>query len=330
MQLNRPITMISNQWLDLTLEEFCRVLADLGYDGIELSEGHFNARRAAECRDYAQEIKTLLHKNNLCCQAISAHLSGQCVGDLYDPRLDSFAPDRLKGQPEMIREWAIENVKSIAIAASNMDVQIVTGFMGSPVWKYWYSFPATTSEMINGAFDEIYELWSPIFDVFDRVGVRFALEVHPTEIAFDYYTTQRLLERFAWRPTLGLNFDPSHLLWQGMDPVLFLRHFASRVYHVHLKDVAVNQDGLSSVLGSHLEFGDGRRGWNFRSLGRGQVDFESIIRELNDAGYAGPLSVEWEDSSMNRLYGAKESLMFARRMDFDASGIAFDMYMKNK
>jgi sugar phosphate isomerase/epimerase len=200
--------------------------------------------------------------------------------------------------------------------------------MGSAVWKYWYSFPQTTDQMIDDAFAEIVKLWTPILDEFDSCGVKFALEVHPTEIAFDFYTAARLLKEFKDRPTLGFNFDPSHLIWQGMKPHLFVRDFASRIYHVHMKDAAVTLDGRSSIIGSHLAFGDNRRGWNFRSLGHGDVDFESIVRELNAAGYAGPLSVEWEDSGMEREFGAKEALAFVRRVDFAPSNIAFDAAMQ--
>lgn len=328
--MGHSITMISNQWLDLSLEEICAVLSQLGYDGIELSEGHFSPEKAAQDTRYAEKVREVISSSGLACMAISGHLSGQCVGDLYDPRLDAFVPELLRGKPAEIRSWAIARMKTIAKAASNLGVHIITGFMGSPVWKYWYSFPATPKEMVDAAYDEIYELWSPIFDEFDKFDVRFALEVHPTEIAFDYYTTERLLERFDRRPTLGLNFDPSHLLWQGINPALFLRNLSDRIYHVHLKDVSVNLDGLSGILGSHLEFGDGRRGWNFRSLGRGQVNFEEIIRELNHCGYNGPLSVEWEDSDMDRMFGARESLTFARKIDFDPSEIAFDEFMRNK
>jgi sugar phosphate isomerase/epimerase len=202
--------------------------------------------------------------------------------------------------------------------------------MGSPIWKYWYSFPQTTKEMIDAAFKEIVRLWSPIFDEFDRQGVKFALEVHPTEIAFDYYTAQRLLKEFDYRPTLGFNFDPSHLQWQGVNPVLFLRDFADRIYHVHMKDAAVTLDGRAGILGSHLEFGDTRRGWNFRSLGHGDVDFENIIRELNAIAYQGPLSVEWEDSGMDREYGAREACEFVRKIDFPPSEVAFDSALKKE
>lgn len=216
----------------------------------------------------------------------------------------------------------------MARAAKNMGVKVVTGFTGSPIWAYWYSFPPTPEEMVEEGFNKIVELWTPIFDEFDKQGVRFALEVHPTEIAFDLYTTEKLLRHLNRRPTLGINFDPSHLVWQGVEPHLFIREFGDRIYHVHMKDAAVTLDGKAGILGSFLTFGDPRRGWNFRSLGHGDVNFEEIIRELNAIGYDGPLSVEWEDSGMDREFGARESLKFVRRMNFSPSTMAFDESMK--
>jgi sugar phosphate isomerase/epimerase len=222
----------------------------------------------------------------------------------------------------------MEEMKLTARAAKNLGCYVVNGFMGSPIWKFWYSFPPTSEEMVEQGFQKIKELWTPILDEFDRCGVKFALEVHPTEIAFDFYTAKRLLEVFDYRPNLGFNFDPSHLLWQGMAPHLFIREFPDRIFHVHMKDVAVTLDGKASLIGSHLPFGDLHRGWNFRSLGHGNVDFESIIRELNAIGYNGPLSVEWEDNGMDREFGAREALEFVRSHDFPPSGVAFDSHMK--
>jgi sugar phosphate isomerase/epimerase len=219
-------------------------------------------------------------------------------------------------------------MKLIARSAKNMGVTVVNGFMGSPVWKYWYSFPQTSEEMIADAFKEIVRLWSPIFDEFDRLDIKFALEVHPTEIAFDYYTAERLLKEFDYRPTLGFNFDPSHLIWQGVSPEIFIRDFHDRIFHVHMKDAAVTRDGKAGVLGSHLSFGDTRRGWNFRSLGHGDVDFENIIRELNAINYQGPLSVELEDTGMDREFGAKEACAFVKKIDFPPSTFAFDDALK--
>jgi sugar phosphate isomerase/epimerase len=184
--------------------------------------------------------------------------------------------------------------------------------------------------MIDEAYKQIVKLWTPIFDEFDKSGVKFALEVHPTEIAFDYYTAERLLKEFKNRKTLGFNFDPSHLIWQGVTPHIFIRDFARQILHVHMKDAAVTLDGKAGILGSFLTFGDVRRGWNFRSLGHGDVDFENIIRELNAINYKGPLSVEWEDSGMNRETGAKESCDFVRHLNFSPSETAFDDALKTE
>ncbi|MDA8426500.1 MAG: sugar phosphate isomerase/epimerase [Treponema sp.] len=328
--MSRPVTLFTGQWADLGFEALCAKVESFGYDGLEIAcwGDHMDVRRAATEPKYAEERKATLAKHGLKCWALGAHLSGQCVGDLWDPRLDGFAPAEHKGRPEKIREWAIQEMKYTARAAKNMGCKTVTGFMGSPVWKYFYSFPQTSDEMIAEAFEEIRRLWTPIFDEFDSCGVKFALEVHPTEIAFDYYTAQRLLEVFERRPTLGFNFDPSHLVWQGLKPHLFVRDFGDRIYHVHMKDAAVTLDGRSGILGSHIAFGDTRRGWNFRSLGHGDVDFENIVRELNAIGYQGPLSVEWEDSGMEREYGAREALAFVRKVDFAPSNVAFDAAMQ--
>jgi sugar phosphate isomerase/epimerase len=328
--MTRPITLFTGQWADLPFETLCQMASSWGYDGLEIAcwGDHMDVRRAASDPAYVEERKVILARYGLGCWALGAHLAGQCVGDLHDERLDGFAPAEVKGKPEALRAWAVEEMKATARAAAAMGCKVVNGFMGSPIWKAWYAFPPASEAMIEAGFDKIKGLWTPIFDEFDSQGVKFGLEVHPTEIAFDLYTAERLLDKFARRPALGFNFDPSHLQWQGLRPHLFIRRFPDRIYHVHMKDAAVTLDGKSGILGSHLPFGDLRRGWNFRSLGHGDVEFEEIIRELNAVGYAGPLSVEWEDNGMEREYGAKESLEFVRSINFAPSTVAFDKEMK--
>jgi sugar phosphate isomerase/epimerase len=178
--------------------------------------------------------------------------------------------------------------------------------------------------MIDTGFQEFADRWNPILDVFAECGVRFALEVHPTEIAFDTVTAQRALDALGRREEFGFNFDPSHLHWQGVDSVEFIRTFHDRIYHVHIKDAVVTLNGRSGILGSHLNFGDPRRGWDFRSPGRGGIDFEEIIRALNQIGYEGPLSVEWEDCGMDREHGAAEACEFVHNLDFSPSQRQFD------
>jgi len=326
----RPVTLFTGQWADLPFAALCQKARAFGYDGLEIAcQGEqLDARRAATDPRYVEERRAVLRENGLRVFALGAHLAGQCVGDRPDARLDPFAPPEARGSPERIRAWGIQEMKYAAQAARAMGAGVVTGFMGSPAWHAWYAWPPTSERLVEDAFQEIVRLWTPILDEFDACGVRFALEVHPTEIAFDFYTAQRLLEAFRRRPALGFNFDPSHLQWQGMKPHLFVRDFGDRIYHVHMKDCAVRLDGRSGILGSHLPFGDPRRGWDFRSLGHGDVDFDEIIRALNAAGYRGPLSVEWEDSGMDRDAGAREALEFVRRVDFAPSSIAFDAAMK--
>ena len=327
--MKRPITIASGQFGDLSLEELCKLVSSIGYEGIEVAcQAHINVHKVLEDDAYVAQFRATLEKYGLNVWALGAHLIGQCVGDNWDPRLDNFAPNALAGKPDEIRAWAVEEMKTVARAAQKLGVKVVTCFLGSPIWAYWYSFPQTPPSMVDEGFARIKELWTPIFDVYDECGVRLALEVHPTEIAFDYYSTKRLLDMLDWRPTLGLNFDPSHLQWQGMDPCLFLRDFASRIYHVHMKDVKVKLDGRSGILGSHIEFGDRSRGWNFVSLGHGDVDFDGIIRELNQMGYDGPLSVAWEDSGMERTSGAAEAFEFTKKINFSPSDISFDAALK--
>jgi sugar phosphate isomerase/epimerase len=327
--MKRPITITTGQFGDLSLEELCKLVSSIGYEGIEVAcHAHVDVHRVLEDDEYVEWFKSILNKYNLKVWALGAHLIGQCVGDNWDSRLDNFAPYSLSGKPDEIRIWAIDEMKVVARAAEKLGIHIVTGFLGSPIWYYWYSFPQTTQVMVDEGFRKIKDLWSPIFDIFDECDVKFALEVHPTEIAFDYYTTKKLFEVFENRATLGLNFDPSHLVWQGINPCIFLRDFSDRIFHVHMKDVKVTLDGRAGILGSHIEFGDTRRGWNFVSLGHGNVDFDGIIRELNQMGYNGPLSIEWEDSGMDRIFGVKEAFNYTKKFNFEPSSISFDSTLK--
>ncbi len=327
----RPVTLFTGQWADLSLEEMCKTASGMGYEGLELATWgkHINPKKAAEDQGYVKEVKDTLKKYNLKAWAISAHLSGQLVGDILDKRHNGFAPSSVADDPKAMREWAVQEVRYTIQAAKNLDIKIITGFTGSPIWPFWYSFPQTTQEIVDEGFNTIVKRWTPLFDEMDKQDIKFALEVHPTEIAFDYYSFVKLLQVFNYRKTLGMNFDPSHLLWQGIKPHLMIRELPDRVYHVHIKDASVTLDGLTGILGSHIEFGSTKRGWNFRSPGRGGVDFSAIIRELNEIGYDGPLSVEWEDSGMERILGASEACAFVKNINISPSTTAFDEAMKN-
>jgi sugar phosphate isomerase/epimerase len=324
----RPITLFTGQWADLGIEQMVKLTKQFGYDGIELAcwGDHFEVDKANADPGYCAGRRQLLEDHGLQCHAISAHLVGQAILDPIDERHRSILPDYVwgDGDPQGVTERAIEELKATARAAQKFGVGVVNGFTGSSIWHLNYSFPPVPQSMIDAGYELLAERFNPILDVFGECGVRFALEVHPTEIAFDLYSAERALEALGHRPEFGFNFDPSHLIWQGIDPVEFIRAFPDRIYNVHVKDASTTLNGRTGILCSHLNFGDPRRGWDFRSPGRGAVNFEEIIRALNVIGYQGPLSVEWEDSGMDRQFGAAEAANFLRKLDFSPSQVAFD------
>jgi sugar phosphate isomerase/epimerase len=331
--MSRTVTLFTGQWADLPLEDLCRKAAEFGYQGLELAcwGDHFDVQQAVEDDDYCARKRELLESHDLSCYAISAHLVGQAVLDPIDERHKAIVPERIWGDGDPRRVWqrAADELKQAARAAQRFDVEVVNGFTGSSIFHLFHGFPPVPARMIDEGFQLFAERFNPILDVFGECGVRFALECHPGEIAFDLYTAQRALEAIGGREEFGFNFDPSHLHWQGVDPAEFVRTFPDRIFHVHVKDAVTTLNGRSGILSSLLEFGDARRGWDYRSPGRGGVNFEEVIRALNDIGYDGPLSVEWEDVGMEREFGAKEACEFVKRLDFSPSTRQFDAAFSN-
>lgn len=326
--MSRPVTLFTGQWADLPLDELARKASEWGFDGLELAcwGDHFDVARALEDDSYVQGRWDILNRYDLTCFAISTHLVGQCVCDPIDARHKAILPARIwgEGDPEKVRQRAAEEVANTARAARQFGVDTVNGFTGSSVWHKLYFFPPTGQAEIIEGYRDFSNRWRPIMDVFAEEEVVFGLEVHPTEIAYDIYTAQRALEAIDHHRSFGFNFDPSHFIHQFIDPVEFITAFPDRIYHVHVKDSRVQLTGRNSILSSHLDFGDPRRGWDFVSPGRGDVEWDPIIRALNRIGYDGPLSVEWEDSGMDREWGAPEALEMVRDMDFTPSSVAFD------
>lgn len=325
----RPVTLFTGQWADLPLSELAPLAKRMGYDGLELASwgDHFDVHAALASPGYVKAKRELLADHGLQCFAISNHLVGQAVCDLIDERHQAILPAAIwgDGEPEGVRQRAAQEMKLTAQAAARFGVKTVTGFTGSSIWHATYAFPPTTQAFWDRGFDDFATRWLPILDAFDAVDIDFALEVHPTEIAFDIATSQRALAAVNQHRRFGFNFDPSHLAYQGVDYIQFIRSFPDRIYNAHMKDVWWGKgDGTVGVFGGHTSFGDARRHWDFRSVGRGMIDFESLIVALNDIGYDGPLSVEWEDSRMDRIHGATESAAFCKRLDFKPAVGAFD------
>ncbi|CAM5787859.1 sugar phosphate isomerase/epimerase family protein [Cellulomonas persica] len=327
--MTRPITLFTGQWADLPFEEVARLASGWGYDGLEIAcwGDHLDPWRWDDDA-YVADRLAILERHGLQVWAISNHLKGQAVcDDPIDARHRDILSDQVwgDGDPEGVRQRAAEEMQHTARLAAKLGVKTVVGFTGSSIWKYVAMFPPASAAMVDAGYQDFADRWNPILDVYDEVGVRFAHEVHPSEIAYDYWTTQRTLEAIGHREAFGLNWDPSHFMWQDLDPVDFILEHRDRIYHVDCKDVKLRLgNGRNGRLGSHLPWADLRRGWDFVSTGRGDVPWEAAFRALNSIGYDGPISVEWEDAGMDRLLGAPEALDFVRRNAFDPPAAAFD------
>ncbi len=338
----RNVTLFTGQWADLPLAELLPLVKKMGYDGVELAcwGDHFDVDAALSNDSYLAEKWDLLQSHELDCYAISNHLVGQAICDPIDERHKGIIPENIwaDGEPEGVRSRAAEHMANAARACRKfMDVRpdtaskgisptpCVNGFTGSSIWHALYAFPPTDQAYLQKGFDDFSRRFLPILDVFEKENINFALEVHPTEIAFDIATAQRALEAVNHHPRFGFNYDPSHLGYQGVDYVKFLRTFPGRIFHCHMKDVWWGHgDGTVGVFGGHTDFMDARRFWDFRSVGHGDINFEEIIVALNDIHYTGPLSVEWEDGRMDRIHGATESCAYVKTLDFPVNETAFD------
>jgi len=325
---NRPITLFTGQWADLPLEEMCKLASDWGYDGLELAcwGDHFEVDRAINEDGYVEGRRELLKKYDLDCWVISNHLVGQAVCDHpIDERHQSILPSRIwgDGDPEGVRQRAAQEMIDTGIAARKFGVDIVVGFTGSSIWHTIAGFPPVPASMVDAGYQDFADRWKPIMDVYAEHDVKFALEVHPTEVAFDTWTTKRTLEAID-HPNFGINFDPSHFVWQFLDIPDFIRTFADKIFHVDCKDAKRRLDGRNGVMASHLPFGSMDRGWDFISVGHGDVPWEDMIRMLNQVGYDGPISIEWEDAGMDRLVGAPEALEYISKLLWDVPEGSFD------
>ncbi|MDP2890139.1 MAG: TIM barrel protein, partial [Bacteroidota bacterium] len=219
--MGRPVTLFTGQWADLPFETICEKALEFGYDGVELCTwgDHMEIDKADQA--YCDARKETLAKYDLQLFAISTHLVGQCVCDLIDERHKSILPDYIwgDGDPEGVRQRAAAEVIKTGKVAKMLGLDTVIGFTGSSIWHMLYAFPPVNQDMLNKGYEDFAKRWIPILDEYQKMGIKFALEVHPSEIAFDIVTARRALKAVNNHPAFGFNFDPSHLGYQGVDYV---------------------------------------------------------------------------------------------------------------
>ena len=325
----RPVTLFTGQWADLPLAELAPLARDMGYDGLELAcwGDHFDVTAAIEQPGYVAERRALLERTG--CSATRSRTTSSvrpcATGSTSATRRSCPSTSGATAIPRVCAGAPPHEVGRAAEAARAFGVDVVNGFTGSSIWHSIYAFPPTSQAY-----------WEDGFATSPSAGRRSWTRSTSTAFASASRCTRprsrstsprpsARSESIGGHPQFGFNYDPSHLGYQGVDYVQFIRRFGDRIFHVHMKDVWWGHgDGSVGVFGGHTSFGDARRYWDFRSVGRGDVNFEDIIVALNDIGYEGPLSVEWEDSRMDRVHGATESAAFVKRLDFAPSNVAFD------
>ena len=217
-------------------------------------------QRALSEAGYCQKKLDLLTKHDLTAPVVAAHRVGQAVADPIEARHQALLPDYVwgDGDPAEVPQRAAEEMMATCRAAQRLGASVLSGFTGSSLWASVAGYPGPTAEAVEAGLADFAEKWEPILDACRECGLRYAFEVHPGQIAFDLYSAERALQAVNGREEFGFTFDPSHLVWQGVDPVEFLRRFPDRIYHVHVKDVVLTLNGRSSVLNSYLPHGDPR------------------------------------------------------------------------
>lgn len=221
----------------------------------------------------------------------------------------------------------------------------VSGFVGSPAhcWSHWFEFPPRPKsiggyaipEVLDVSLELLVERFAPVFDACKKYGVTFDLECHPSERAMgdlesagDYI---RFLEKSGYKGTVGFNFDPSHMQWQNVCPVAFIREYGEYIHCAHIKGVQVIEGpSRAGRLGGHRPMGHKLNGWNFVTAGsaRDAVSVEECLVELNRAGYSGAVNIEWEDNDCEKHAGARYALANLRRADFPPSTSRHDETLK--
>jgi sugar phosphate isomerase/epimerase len=221
----------------------------------------------------------------------------------------------------------------------------VPGFVGSPAhcWSHWFLFPPLPTSI--GGYDIpdvrkvslelLAERFAPVFDACKQYGVTYDLECHPSERAMgdlesahDYL---KAMDDAGYKDVVGFNLDGSHMEWQNVSVVQFIREFGERIHCAHVKGVWVAREHCrAGRLGGHRPMGHWSNGWNFVTAGtaRDANSLEEIFIELNRVGFDGAVSIEWEDNDAEQHAGARTALANCLRADNPPSGMRHDEMLK--
>ena len=304
------LSVLENLYAALPFEESLKKLSALGIDTLEIGAGGYPGK--AHCdpevllNDEAEynNFIGLLEKYGMTVCALAAH------GNAVHPDKEiAAAYDR--------------DFRNAVFLAEKMGVDTVITFSGCPgdhpgaKYPNWVTcpWPEDFLAVLDYQWNEVLiPYWREAGAFAKAHNVRVAFEMHPGFCVYNPATMLRIRE--AVGDVLGANFDPSHLIWQGIDPVAAIRKLGDAIYHVHAKDTKLDQYNIATdgVLDTKHYSDEIHRSWVFRSVGYGNGEqyWRDLISNLRLVGYDRVLSIEHEDSLMSIDEGLKKAIDFLR------------------
>jgi sugar phosphate isomerase/epimerase len=311
------------------LQSICLWAESLGFKGVQLPTWDLRVmdlEKAAKSKTYAEEIRGLVNESGLEITELAAHLQGQLVAvhPAYDKLFDGFAPSSVHGNSKARTEWAIQQLKWCAQASQNLGLNAVASFSGALAWPYVYPWPQRPAGLIEEAFTELANRWLPVLNFYDELGIDLCYEIHPSEDLHDGITYERFLGKVNAHKRACLLYDPSHFVLQSLDYLSYIDHYRERIKMFHVKDAEFNPTGKQGVYGGYQEWID--RAGRFRSLGDGQIDFNSVFSKLSQYDFPGWAVLEWECCLKNSEDGAREGAEFIQRHIINTTDRSFDNF----
>jgi len=280
-------------------------------------------------------------------EAKAAYKAWRAAGN-NPPRTDPlFVPDNVG---KLIHQEAFRDLMACARYAGALSKLqnrkvAMSGFVGSPAhcWSHWFLFPPLPDSMEGFKIPDprqvslelLVERFGPFWNECRKQGVTFDLECHPSERAMgDIESASDYINHMCkagFEGVVGFNLDGSHMEWQNVSVIQFIREFPEFIHCAHVKGVWVAREHCrAGRLGGHRPMGHWSNGWNFVTAGtaRDANSLDDIFIELNRVGFDGAVSIEWEDNDADPFAGAKAGLANCRKADLPPSGMKHDEMLK--